>query len=1710
MNQENVMEVEQREPIPLESLTPLPEVNTGRELEKSRYWNKLLTGDLSAVPADVRRKTGADDESQPAEERDYRLMNNINRSWVVDHRDMSREQVLATWPELRRNLTRELGVRNSEPELYTALSIQNQDAPDWKKARKLYEDNYKAVLEGRTVEQPDNEDERLVCRNAMQHAAQAREEYMPLAESVSDAWAYIKARESSPLAFPDMVMNVPGLIKAVDALADMEPADRARVYTIARSLDSTRRLEEKPAHLGEAVLHSMRRGSADLGHAALQGLGHATTALVKAAGETFDSEEIRRFSVAADKRLQTLHELRQLAQGEIFPIDLGDDAGLAEQMTVDAAGALPGAALAFMGGAGFAALTVAGTGAAVAEARKRSPKGRQELQTAAGILGAGLQSAIYMGMSRIGAQMLDRSIKGFLNASGSGVKGYSLAALNGLATLTAENAKLLLAGKAAQAAEMGAQELAARVDKVASNIDWEAFGDNFTDIEANMREAAMNLPFVLIAAGRAALHHFRSPSALLDNGELLAEWGVNEPTRKRILEEPDIHLQSDMLRDALRSSKRFAGSGALELLLRSLKLLNTEHHIGFKEEQQARDFLRKRSDFESLAHPKPEERNLSDPETILTMAEHASGRRRMPLNIEKSLPYLQLYDSWFQKGNGQMLLNHDAAKTRYYAYCEMLGKRGNYVPNYLKLNGLYTPYREEGVRALFNDAVLETKNLSYQCLLNTESLDSLKNSYKSLEHAQRITEARRSFMITEMCNAIMRCTEGMSVNESMELLCENLGHMYAERKRASRWAPNWCRNLKPADYKNCYETAKSKLGRSREKKYTELQESYRNILGIRACAEAIMETMPHLRDFQEALSMGHAPKDVFAHLLSREFADELSPDTWKYPPITQSTPNKGDNMYRLDKYKKNISLYSDLSGFDLESCLDGNGKTLWRMKRPDGRYTHWYKAPGYAVNALVGNVETSFLPMGKNTLLNELMQGVVVFDRNQSIYNRRLVFLSQPAVPLEFDHLGRTATRDLCTRWLGDSTLYSAGLEFARANRSWKRFKGRMLDLSFKSMGDGSDRYLVRFNHPLTPLSVSRIRFTTYWNRLLNSGWVSPQEVGDLLVENKIITPERRNYYLRVGHDHSKPIGRMTGAARRAYLAEYHDWMISGDPVTMNARLARCMAELNLRHMIVHLQDSHLPDSVKQWFLTTPFCEYGGRQPFIRKRKRITKANRVDASEVKQMIPEIREFRNKYTQENPVPLENLMRAAYEPPVQQRLEQGWCYALGGDRTFRSAGQAFWNLLDDPGKGWKLLPEYERTNLQTELAEFFGERSPEAVMQELADVLHQYPDLREYGITVRGSQNLSRMLLDPIKTVNVADPVFTARGYQRLDSYDVVKRGYTMENDVSLPEHMRGDERVMPALRLLTELRRSVVRVPYVDNDGIWWNRERYGGTDGKYPRSIDERWTPEVGLQSFLNYFNRVAEMGGDGVLNVCGVPMGGIRPGEIDVSRLRHVTVYSTYRSPEQLVRLMPGQMDSPNPHQRAPYVVHTSNGVPLLPELLSRSNQDMMKALIPLNHFASNVERAYDFATNHYLRVRQVDANMHSLLKKRTKSVEAWAKGDEMTINNEELFMQLFQDSHLAYFLEKRNPEELTRGEALVSELARRILLAEYGEDQEIHTQNLVDFCDKIRENPENMELMKKTLHRVVSPEPDKYSPEELQYHAPDIEYNPTPDDAE
>ena len=99
--------------------------------EKNQYWNNILTGDPDTVPDAVRLKAGAVDENCPPEERNYRLMSNINRSWVVDFKDKKKEEVRAAWPDIRLNLAKELGVRDSESEVFAALSLNECTEPSY-------------------------------------------------------------------------------------------------------------------------------------------------------------------------------------------------------------------------------------------------------------------------------------------------------------------------------------------------------------------------------------------------------------------------------------------------------------------------------------------------------------------------------------------------------------------------------------------------------------------------------------------------------------------------------------------------------------------------------------------------------------------------------------------------------------------------------------------------------------------------------------------------------------------------------------------------------------------------------------------------------------------------------------------------------------------------------------------------------------------------------------------------------------------------------------------------------------------------------------------------------------------------------------------------------------------------------------------------------------------------------------------------------------------------------------------------------------------------------------------------------------------------------------------------------------------------------------------------------------------------------------------
>ena len=1710
-NETNIIE---REPLPLESLHPLPEQNTRRESEKGRYWNTLLTGNLEQVPLVLRQKAGADNEKEPADVRDYRLASNINRSWVVDHSNLSREQVRANWSELRRDMAEEMGVKDDEQELYAALSLQQQESPTREKVRRVYADAYSAALKGETPSLPESAEERRVYAEARAAAAQVREDYMPLAEALSQGWSYLKASESGLFPLPDMVAGAPGLVQAVDALAEMAPEERAKVYEIARSLESTRQLEEGSTSLGGAMLRSVRRGTADLRHALLQGVGHAATALTHAAGETLESDTLLRGAKEMDKRLQSLDELRRVAQGEIFPIKLEDDSAFWEELAVDAAGAVPGAALAFMGGAGFGALTLAGAGAAVAEARRRSPEGRQELQTAAGIVGGALQACIYMGMSRIGAQMLNRSIRQFLKVGNAGLRGYSLASLKTLGVLTAENAKLLLAGKAAHAAELGMQELAARVDRVASHIDWESFGNSILDIETNMREAAMNLPFILIAAGRVALHHFRSPDVVLDNRKLLEEWGVDEATHQRILDAPDIHTRTVMLREALTNGKRWGGPGFLEECTRALRLLNTPEHAPFNDEKAVRSFLRLPSDLCARRKPDIEDRDLSTPENVRQIAELMGEKSTALLNRKQSVEYIRLWDSWMQLGHGGTPMPPDAQKERIISYLNMHANPIGILPPEFRLDGYYNPHQAAGTRILFRGVMSEMEKLSNQFLANNETLGSLTYSYKSPEQARLHNEKKRCALISKGCEAIVRVMKGEDSDIVMDELCEWYGSRYENRRRTSTHAPLWFRRVERSDFTQMFEKAKVQALKFNKKKPAQLRDAYRILLGFRACVESIVQLLPHTEDFQELLSTGYSPEQAASHLLAREFKGQLDSDTWSPPLLNLRDANAIDNQRRFRKNQELCNRYMQLSGYGLESSPDGNGKLLWRIKRPDGQYTPWYPFYGLAVNSLVGNVKTKFLQMGRGQLMQNIERAYRYATNGNRAFYAGYLYPLPPGKFTGFDHLGRVAADELRALWQGDSTMYSMGLEFEEKHAKWKRVKGTQRLPLLKDIQDGKDSFLAVPRRVETPVSLAKLRFYVYWSRMLSSGWVSPESVGEALVEAGELTRDKLNSILDKGRDRPLYIWNAGRKARRDLLRKYPDRIRPGDSSFMNAALARRMADYNLLFMLADLPNAKLPNSVREWCYSSALGDF--REPEIGPRLRgaVRKYNRASAEKIKDMIPRVMEIRELQRSENGAKLADMLRDAYEPNEARRYEQGWCFAVGGASAFRACGQTFWNLLDDPIRGWKLLTPEDRDLLAEEIRDYCGEQSPEQKLQELSEVLREYPGLRAYSSDRRNSGMVKRMVLNPIADRDIVERAYTQAQNTRMMLPPVVKKGFTVEDNVELPPEWNADSRVLPALQLLTELRRNVTASPYTDESGIWWQQERYGGLDGKRPNGLDERWKPEPGLQSFMDFYKRVDALGrtygAHGQLNVCGVPLGGIREGDVDASLLRHVTVYRTPRLPDHQVRLMPGEPNSANPYQRKPYVVHTADGVPLLPTRMARQAMERLQTMIPLNSFDSDLERMYDFQTNHRWRRRQLSAYLNDLLEHRTTSPEAWEQGEESSINNLELFMQMFQDGRLSYYLEGKDPTQLTRGEALAAELGRLVLLAEFGVNRESSVEKLVKFCDKLREGREDKLLLQTALHRIVSPEPNRYHAEELPRPEEDRELDLSPEDAE
>lgn len=1585
-----------------------PSSSSATAEEKARYWRKILTGNPDTVPEEVRRRAGADDASEDAEERQYRLLSSVNRSWAADFLGLPRETVAENWEEVRAGMAQQMGVAQTEEEVFTGLSDATRQEERQQRTLELFNRCYEQALAGRaeagsTVEQaPDR-----AVRQAAERAAEAdRRRLNPQVEETMEALRVFRGMEGTPLDYLLELRHAPSLLAAVDAVAEMEEEERARLYYLLQE-----RLKETPAAQEESgllagVARSLRRGQVNITQGVGQFLGNGLAAGLESLAHATGSETVQEGSAWVDRRLRVIEELRRVAQGTAYPIRPTAEAGLAGQLLFDAAEATPSALLVMYGGGmGMAAEHYSSLGNAFADARQRAPKGGLTAQLCAGVVADAMQNNISDGMTEVGKAGLERTLNRFIRAGGSGVKGYAVAGLKSGLMLTGELLTQLLAEKATEPVGAGVMEAAARLEGTASNIDWRSFGEDVTDCEANLRESARLLPMILLASGKSKLHHFRSEHAVLGDGGELRAWGVPQETVDRIMAEPDRIRKGEMLHRALAESKRWSNPSFFPEIMKAMKLLHTDSFQGFREEQAVRDFL----DWK----PAPKEDMVQPLDTTDAKAVEEAGRRYLlPEEKYRDAPQsretLKLMDSWAQK----MKQHADAQELR--------------PPALL-------PQREQEYQARRAAEALQYD--SYRFLLNSFSYRTLQN----LHSRNASTEKTRQNLLGALARSVMARGEGMEAREADAVFGKYLAQHYVNKRNRS-FPPRWMRRTPRPVFEELHITAlrPSEAVRGKKKRIGDehLTELFSMTEHMQKQVAELARVLPQTEPFQSLLSRGCTVPQAYAHSLHRllGFQDTAwMPEALRKLP-EQPAPPDAETLAAL-------RCYGDFTGIEPESTTGADGQTLWRVQRPDGRFTPWHATKEQALHDLSSHLQLKFL----NTNAGESSDAA-------GYRHARLG---------DYEKLSRQAVNDLTRFWMEDATLLVPGVRPG----DWM---GSRAIIKTDAVGavTSRDGQKVQLSPAgmATPYSLMKNSLMGRWIRLFNSGVADGRETAEFLVRRGALTREEADALIQRGEprlvEPPSYRGLMNPAMLKRVTREHGSHVnpyVVQDRAGMHQALAEKLTQYSMGMYLSRLNELPLPHSVREWFATAPFYRSRGdgqkrlRYDDGRGASLLHAATARDAATLAELAPEVRRLREqRSTLEAELkqdPFYTCVESAMFPDTATRLEQGWSYTMGGADALHAAPLSMHALLHDPVAGWKRLPE-SRRNLLREHLEKEGEAPLEERLEQLQRVLTEYPELRSYGLSL-GEKRLVRLEMEEPNGL----PESNRPSGKPLPSFyppGSALHGVRVLPAENLPPEMAADARVLPALELLHGLRQFSMDEAYATEDGIFRQGKRVGGADGLRPSvSMHEEWEAHRPLEGLLSVLDQVHQGGGS--TTVGGVELPGL-PREVADHWLRQSTVYR--RNIRQLettiVRLMPGELNAPLATMQRPYVVHSVVGEPLHLGGLWRGETDVSALYQPLFSFAKgrgaeHLRREYaaGYVANYGLQYMR--RNYEELLR-RTQSAETLESGRFAELPNRELLLQMAEDTHFSYTLENRSPQELSPAEARLASLFHAMLRYEFG----------------------------------------------------------------
>lgn len=1595
MREKNRAEAQWRE---LEKTRSASSLQAIRDDPREAYWSRILTGDLATIPDDVRQKIGAPD----ADEREVALA--INRSWAVDHMGLTREQVRTGWSDIRSRLAKRLGTEEDERDVFDALSHEQQDMkPIRETVRRTDHLCYERGFDGEGLPaELDLDALPSVYRHALAEVARRshlegaaeRQRLMPTADLV---WKGMKAllpeevpldEEEKPTSFTDdsiklatrimtstpsgidqkrMALAMPDLFEAAGRLSGMSSEDRRKVYRLLQK----RVPEDKKKGMLEAALRNFQRGAQDVTWGLVQAGGNALAVGAKALGGesgTLLGWDARKTSENIDGRFRMIEEMKRAVEGEILPLQLDEHASFVEKTVVDSARAVAPALLALCGGAGFGTLLASGAGESMAAQRQNAPGGNETLQGAAALAEGAFDALANYGLGKIGAGILRRSVTRFAAEYATATPAQALlgaAKATGAAGLK-ETGLLFGFGKVSALGHMGLQEGAARLGDYDSGVNWKGWGESQFDLEAQRREAAAILPYLLIGSGRVGLRYFQSVPAVLGNGARLKAWGIPDEDIRSILKERDRERQGEMLRQALVRSPKWGGVDFIHQATQVLNLLRPVPGYIFKTDGAVRDFLNLPADYKPMKRPRS--RVLTDAETREAQARY--GLIGDPAACKKAL---RLWDDWWNRG-GLTVLMKDEKGARNLDACgvalllreqrnlEELAAPPNQVrkllPERLREEGVFQPNAIEDARVLLYDRMREVRQRPFRLLMSRESIDGIQLSGKSAEFWKREGQQVDERMRTIVYEGVMRLWRGEEKNRVIADVGRSVWKLWSRSASAPDWrASAWLEREKLAAGS---EAANEKLPieerllafseHVREKGEQalgeltpEMRQACRMVWGTQADVRMLLSLLPMQRDFDVAMSRGFTPEEACAYLLQREL--DIRPETLakraEYLPASATLKPLQERKNALLRVEAAYERFARMRGIE-PACVTGeDGCNYWSTLYPNGMPTRWHASREDMLADWGAHVAGLFAPAGESRqqLLAKWQNGSEIVDESFELYKG----LRDKRKMSVFDELAVKASHDLMNKWYGGFRFRLPGesvgkpMNYRKMREDVREVLRPLARVTVKNGG-----LMGREHDPLTldnPVALIQGKADTVWHRLLNTRILSSAEAVELLKSGGMAVDEE-------------------------HLA---------DPANRH-ELVFALTELTKRYYMDHLDDPSVPPSLSSWLryavtdmpasldeLTRERIEVEKELPAnpsgLASRPRLIKwSTRGAVAEVQRLSESAGTVADAERRGAIAPhLLGMLRDSAGMNRGVQAERAWM-----NERFRGRNDVF-SVMDrlvhllPSNRLAENVPAINKKRLRDTLSyvtSFFGLLKPNdktmhepwserslVRLQVLADVLRDYPDLHEWSID-RRTPGRFRRIVGETYAPGWSRTYVPERPLHYRSEPPERHKDYRIADNCMLPDAMAADPRVESAIRTLDALRRYSARVPASTAEGVAWGGRLYDKTGENRPRGIGQDWEVTQPMRASSGLLRAMK-----GTHEAFGIKLLKLGKDRVMRQALDLMIVYRDPNLPGHTVRLMPGFPDASNPRARGPYVVHAYKGVyldekgnPLSPGKLHRS----------------------------------------------------------------------------------------------------------------------------------------------------------------------------